>query len=430
MVKVWKFVGWSVVFWFLLNMLVLHELGGSGGSKGVDSVVAGRRSAVMPPKGGVSRGSLKEDASFGSGHLEADDSGDSDLSVASSQLVAEDDGVKSVIATAPPTKHPKSHGGAKKDPIPRSIGNSVAAAHTRPVTITSSEDAVARFLVVGDWGGPGRDPQRNVARSMDHIASSSEDHHIHFVVSTGDNMYEDGVSGVKDRKFKRNFEDVYTQPALQCVWYMSLGNHDHGAHGVMRDAQAEVNYTQHSSRWFLPSTYYAQEFIVKGGTPSSSFRLLLVVLDTYDYSPRVTQMTETQVRWFESVLLRSTAEVKVVVGHRPLFSAGAKHGSSPYMQKKLEPLMVTHGVSAYLCGDDHELQVMQSKGVIHLLSGGGSRAKKDLKPKGIPQTIFQAGVHGFMWVAVKRNLFQVEVYNQHAEKLFDQSFPTAKHPAP
>ncbi|CUG94444.1 acid phosphatase, putative [Bodo saltans] len=135
-------------------------------------------------------------------------------------------------------------------------------------------------------------------------------------------------------------------------------------------------------------------------------------------------MTETQLRWFESTLSRSTADVKIVVGHRPLFSAGAKHGSSPYMQKKLEPVMVKYGVSAYLCGDDHELQVMQSKGVVHLLSGGGSRAKKDLKPNGIAQTVFQAGVNGFMWVAVKRSSLLVEVYNQHAEKLFDKAFPT------
>lgn len=410
MAGVWRYVGVSIVFWLVLNCIAVYQL--------MRDAPDGARRGKLVPSGGVRRASGPPgehvDGGEGAlvGEMESEDSASS--------------GDDNVIATAPPTKQAKAKSGSK-DSIPRSVGNSLVAAETSPVTIRSADGSV-RFVVVGDWGGPGRDPQRNVAKAMDIIATS-QNHSIHFVVSTGDNMYEDGVSGVKDRKFKRNFEDVYTQESLQCVWYMSLGNHDHGAHGVMRDAQAEVNYTKMSRRWFLPSTYYAQEFLVAspfvGDGAEVSYRVLLVVLDTYDYSPRVTQMTEGQVRWFESTLSRSTADVKIVVGHRPLFSAGAKHGSSPYMQKKLEPVMVKYGVTAYLCGDDHELQVMQSKGVVHLLSGGGSRAKKDLKPKGIPQTVFQAGVHGFMWASIHRTSFDVEVYNQHAEMLFKHSFPTA-----
>jgi len=39
-----------------------------------------------------------------------------------------------------------------------------------------------------------------------------------FVVSTGDNFYMEGVTGVDDVKFKQVFEDRYTHPSLQIPW--------------------------------------------------------------------------------------------------------------------------------------------------------------------------------------------------------------------
>jgi tartrate-resistant acid phosphatase type 5 len=306
-----------------------------------------------------------------------------------------------------------------KNKIQKSKGNSLTAAVTKPHTIPKSQPSIS-FLVVGDWGGPGRDPQKNVAKAM-HTIANQPNGTIDFIISTGDNMYEDGVENDQSKKFQRNFENVYVYPTQQCRWYMSFGNHDHGAHGVMRDAQGEVNYTRYSKRWYLPSTYYMQQLFVTDPSSLSKSTILTVdlfVLDTYDYSPYVTQMTEPQLKWFEKSLAKSTAHVKIVVGHRPMFSAGAKHGSSPYMRKVLEPLFRKYGVALYLCGDDHELQMMESEGVVHLLSGGGARAKHDLKKKGVPQTFFQSGVNGFMRVEVKKETLDVQVFNQFAERLF------------
>ena len=97
---------------------------------------------------------------------------------------------------------------------------------------------VMRLFVIGDWGGPGHQPQRDVARAMTDrwqrmrrqwpscqsvVRSAKEDNNekrnpgravpfspLFYVVSTGDNMYEDGVASIKDKKFQRNFEKVYT----------------------------------------------------------------------------------------------------------------------------------------------------------------------------------------------------------------------------
>ena len=65
------------------------------------------------------------------------------------------------------------------------------------------------FLVVGDWGREGHYRQIDVAEQMSHraVAVGSQ-----FVISVGDNFYEDGVSSVTDPQWKTSFEDVYTAP--------------------------------------------------------------------------------------------------------------------------------------------------------------------------------------------------------------------------
>lgn len=45
---------------------------------------------------------------------------------------------------------------------------------------------------------------------------------IDFVISTGDNFYEDGLTGVDDKAFEESFSNIYTAKSLQKPWY--LGN--------------------------------------------------------------------------------------------------------------------------------------------------------------------------------------------------------------
>ncbi|RHN42346.1 putative Acid phosphatase [Medicago truncatula] len=42
---------------------------------------------------------------------------------------------------------------------------------------------------------------------------------IEFVVSTGDNFYDDGLKGVDDPAFYESFVHIYTAPSLQQIWY-------------------------------------------------------------------------------------------------------------------------------------------------------------------------------------------------------------------
>src|SRR5688500_8568885 len=75
-----------------------------------------------------------------------------------------------------------------------------------------------RFMVLGDWGKPlsKEQPhmpsprQKQVAEAM---ARYAETHKalspVQFVVLTGDNFYENGVTGVDDIQWKTKFENVY-----------------------------------------------------------------------------------------------------------------------------------------------------------------------------------------------------------------------------
>ena len=45
---------------------------------------------------------------------------------------------------------------------------------------------------------------------------------IDFVISTGDNFYDDGLTGVDDPAFDESFSNIYTAPSLQRQWYTGI----------------------------------------------------------------------------------------------------------------------------------------------------------------------------------------------------------------
>lgn len=45
---------------------------------------------------------------------------------------------------------------------------------------------------------------------------------IDFVISTGDNFYEDGLTGIDDPNFYESFTNIYTAPSLQKQWYSGM----------------------------------------------------------------------------------------------------------------------------------------------------------------------------------------------------------------
>jgi len=229
------------------------------------------------------------------------------------------------------------------------------------------------FIAIGDWGRQGSENQLLVAAQM---STWAMDNKANFVISLGDNFYENGVASTDDPLWKISFEDVYTSSYLQVPWYAALGNHDY--HG---NVQAQIDYSATSSRWVMPSRYFSFTKKLDDGSI-----VLFVIMDTSpicksddesktQFSEDVTKIdSKIQYNWMDSVLSATPAKWKIVCGHHPVISGGY-HGGQIEMQQEVEPIFVKNKVDAYLCGHDHDMQHLKRKGINYFVSGAGSEPR-------------------------------------------------------
>lgn len=266
------------------------------------------------------------------------------------------------------------------------------------------------FLGVGDWGRNGDEHQREVAARMGEVGAEIA---ARFVVSVGDNFYNDGVASADDPHWRTSFEDVYTAPALQVPWYVALGNHDYRG-----EPDAQVAYTAKSPRWRMPARKFLQGFTAPDGAT-----LDLLVIDTpplieaYRGEPSMRvqgQDPQAELAWIDVQLAASRADWKIVAGHHPVYSGGSDHGSTPELIRELKPILERRGVAAYLFGHDHDLQHIEVGPVAYIGTGAGSRTR----PTGaIAGTRFCSDKSGFTSFALTRARLNVGFHAWTGERL-------------
>jgi len=278
--------------------------------------------------------------------------------------------------------------------------------------------ASLNFLAVGDWGRDGEFHQRDVAR---HMGESAQELGARFVISVGDNFYEDGVAGVDDPAWKSSFEAVYDAPSLQIPWLIALGNHDY--HG---NTQAQLDYTARSSRWRLPARWYSY----RERAPDNSL-LEFFVIDT---SPMMSQYyadgavkvkvgdqqryVPVQLAWLDDALRQSGADWKIVIGHHPVYSGRLPKGvpdtgpdrvermagGSADLIAQLDPILERHRVPLYLNGHDHDLQHVHHGETHYVCTGAGSKMADHCDLTGSDFCSLQSG---FVACAVNRDRLRV-----------------------
>jgi len=249
-------------------------------------------------------------------------------------------------------------------------------------------------MIIGDWGRKGGNHQKEVAEQMGIEARADSSR---FIISAGDNFYESGVESLDDSHWTRSFEDIYTAEALQVKWYITVGNHDYEG-----NVEAQVSYTNQSDRWYLPSTYYKEEFVLEDST-----HILFVFLDTNPLSKERIDPSTTnpelkeaavQLKWFNETLSQSEADWRIVIGHHPLFSVDNKHRNDPVMIDNLQHLLERHGVHAYFSGHAHSLQHLKPEGTVeYFISGAGSKTRNI---HASPITMAAESVPGFIAVSL------------------------------
>lgn len=107
-----------------------------------------------------------------------------------------------------------------------------------------------------------------------------------FILSLGDNFYDNGVNSVDDSLWITHWRDVYLKnfTNLRIPWYPVFGNHDYG-YGK-QGIQAQLSRTKtlindySNNLWQFPSTNYSKLFYIPGGGT-----LGIIFVDTTTLAP-------------------------------------------------------------------------------------------------------------------------------------------------
>jgi len=210
-----------------------------------------------------------------------------------------------------------------------------------------------QFSVLGDWGWNGKRNQTEVAKIMAKNGVGG------FIISVGDNFQVDGVRSVQDPLWMLNFENPFSDPALECDWYVALGNHDYKG-----EVQAEIDYSKISRRWNMPGRYFAVHKKINDTTAADFY-----ILDTSPFQSAyyktdehhvMGQDTAKQMRWIDSCLTNSKSRWKIVFGHHPVYSSGSAHGKETGdMQARFARFFEDKKIDAYFCGHDHDFEYLR-----------------------------------------------------------------------
>jgi tartrate-resistant acid phosphatase type 5 len=153
-----------------------------------------------------------------------------------------------------------------------------------PVIEAMPSKASVRVLAIGDFGQPGPDQRKVAAAALAYHRKTAVD----LGATLGDNFVADGVTGLADPRWMREWEELYGP--LNIPFFAATGNHDWG---FADSPAAEILYSKQSQNWRMPALYYSY---VAG--PVQFF-----VVATQAWS-------ETQAQWLEQELGRSTARWK------------------------------------------------------------------------------------------------------------------------
>lgn len=252
-------------------------------------------------------------------------------------------------------------------------------------SISVKESDILNALVVGDWGRKGLYNQSGVAKQMGIVGAEMN---LDFIISVGDNFYEDGLVGVNDSAFTESFSQIYTAESLQKTWHAILGNHDYRGDAL---AQLDPQLTLKDSRW-----HCERSFALSRGLTTPEGVESYVNFFFYDTSPFVQKYwddTEQHYDWrgvepkeeylrkqrefLATGLESSNATWKIVLGHHPIRTVG-QHGNTVELEDQVLPILQANGVDLYINGHDHCLEHITERGIEFLTSGGGSKASRGM----------------------------------------------------
>lgn len=230
----------------------------------------------------------------------------------------------------------------------------------------------------------------------------------------GDNFYGTMEGGVASPRWKEGFEDMYPAEVFPGPCWAMLGNHDYDEESFHKVA-AELSYADANpgTRWKMPAKWYRVDY------PAKDPLVTCLILDS-NYHNHLAYLTEDEKKkqqaWMESELKKPRAAWTLAFGHHPLYSNGP-HGDSQELIDAWGPLFQKHGVAAYFCGHDHDLQHLEFEGVStsFVVSGGGGASITQLKkPERKP---YSESSYGFSHLTVTKDKLVLRHLNEEQKQL-------------
>jgi 3',5'-cyclic AMP phosphodiesterase CpdA len=253
------------------------------------------------------------------------------------------------------------------------------ATSTTPTTPPSSSSAAATaaagrstpvrsgFVAFGDFGGG--PAQRAVAAAM---YRWSAHHRVDALVTTGDNVYEQG----EPQRFAAQLDRPYQQLRRTRPLWVTLGNHDVKAgHGT-----AQLRHLG------LPKLPYAKTL--------PGVQLLFLDGNRPD---------RAQMIWLKVKLARPGPRFRVVLFHQPAWSCST-HGSTLAVDRWWVPVLERNRVALVLNGHDHNYQrFVSAAGVNYVVTGGGGKNLYPVTPcpSGTPRRVAAVARNHFTAVEVR-----------------------------
>jgi 3',5'-cyclic AMP phosphodiesterase CpdA len=250
-----------------------------------------------------------------------------------------------------------------------------------------------RFLAVADTGS-GDANQRALGAQM---AVVHRQRPVDLVVLGGDNIYPSGDMALIDATFRRPYAELL---AAGVPFHAVLGNHD------IRTANGDPQVA-------YPAFGMGGRFYTLRRGPVEFF-----MLDT-----NVNADWQRQISWLRTVLARSTAPWKVVVGHHPIYSSGV-YGNDAQLAARLVAVMRRHGVQLYINGHEHHYERSRPlDGITYLVVGGGGASLRPVIASA--QSAKVASVFSFAELEASATELRLSAWDKQG-RLIDQALLTPR----
>ncbi len=121
--------------------------------------------------------------------------------------------------------------------------------------------------------------------------------------------------------------------------------------------------------------------------------------------------------WLGAALAATDADLGIVFSHYPLWSSLGRYGDNEKLAGRLAPLLRAHGVSLYLSGHEHHLELQRPRdGLTQVISGAGA-TNRDVAPG--PNTRFASSRVGFFWFEITDGALRVRAVSRDGAVLFE-----------